>query len=1532
MSNPLVAERKDSTQGFSGVPLLESVNDTSKAIESGDWAAGVLGAAGTALDALGMALDPFGAIFSAGVGWLIEHVGPLSDALDELTGDPDQIKAHAQTWTNIAGELGSISTEMANLIASDTASWTGESADAYRARSTDTANLIGAAKAAAEGAASGIGTAGEVVAAVRTLVRDIIAELVGHLISWALQVLFTLGIGMVWVVPQVIGAVAKTATKIAGLTTKLVQALGKLAPMLKKLGGAFGDVSKSLKNVKPGKAAPPSPKPGDPTPTPKGLDLPKSGDGTSPSSTGPTPKPDTSPPPRPDTNGSPNPPGSNNDIPTPTPKGNGPNGSTTPSGSPPTNKPDKPRDTAVGPDTRVCKSDPVDVATGEMILTQRDLELPGALRLVLDRTHVSSYRAGHWFGPSWSSTVDQRLEVDDQNVCYFGDDGMILVYPIPAAGASVLPLEGPRWPLRAEPTGTYAIAAGKRDLRFAAPSGPRRRVHPLSVTESSDGDRVEIEYDGVGAPVLMRHSSGYQVSVRTESGRVAGIAVSGDGTGEVVVMRYRYDDRGRLTEVINSSGAPLRFDYDDSGRITGWQDRNSVWYRYVFDAEGRCVRTVGDGGFLDGTFVYDRQRMVTIHTDSLGHSTEFHLNGENQVLQEIDPLHNVTTFEWDRYDRLLSRADPLGRVTRHEYSADGTLSAIVRPDGSRVRVDQHDDDALAVSVHDKDQTWRHSYAGTEAPDPMAAQVGVAMPLRYDSIQAKDPAAEPGTRFERDMFGRPSRMTTAAGGQTHLSWTVEGRLASRISPSGGREQWRYDNEGNEIEHLDALGQRTRTEYGPFDRPIATTDAVGARTTYSYDTELRLIAVTNPHGLVWRFTYDAAGRLIEETDFDGRILRFTYDAAGQLRTSANMLGEITEFTYDLLGQVIERRSPSGTTSYRYDPLGRLASAVGPDAELVFQRDEDGRVITESVNGRTVTFSYSDDGREKRRRTPSGVDSLWTFDGAGTPQTLSTAGHVLQFTHDQGGRETQRVVDGTVVLTQSFDSEYRLASQMVADVQRRFDYRQDGKLIGLQDKVSGSVRLVLDPSGRITEVIAPDRRENYRYDATGNITASRLGPHQYQGNTLTAAGGVTFGHDPHGRMVLRRQGPAGSTEQTWLYTWDTHDRMTGVITPDGQRWRYLYDPLGRRIAKQRLVPGAEPAVAEQIEFTWDGPLLIEQVHTDAAGRRLVTTWDYHPTDDRPLTQTSSDGRFVSIVTDQVGTPTGLVDTAGKLVWHNRSSLWGEVLGTPGTPLRFPGQYADPETRLYYNVYRYYDPAVGRYISQDPYGLGPAPNPFAYVGNPHLSADPLGLMDCGGGNSGNTPGRPGAGNDPANVKKTPPPPPKKPGGLKTWPPVPDKAPNRNGAKTFGKDTAGNEKYELSEDGTKVKIYRFGDQSKPYDWESKSRWNNDHNDFTQPDDLNSWAIKQSSFGSGSEGANKNPFISIATDPGSLAKSNDPWVQKIVKESPDVRVMEVPAELLVRPRPTKPISKEETEWLFYDGDYKMSDFHKEWQPNPFKGK
>jgi RHS repeat-associated protein len=60
----------------------------------------------------------------------------------------------------------------------------------------------------------------------------------------------------------------------------------------------------------------------------------------------------------------------------------------------------------------------------------------------------------------------------------------------------------------------------------------------------------------------------------------------------------------------------------------------------------------------------------------------------------------------------------------------------------------------------------------------------------------------------------------------------------------------------------------------------------------------------------------------------------------------------------------------------------------------------------------------------------------------------------------------------------------------------------------------------------------------------------------------------------------------------------------------------------------------------------------------------------------------------------------------------------------LRYPGQYYDTETGLFYNWNRYYDPSTGRYGRSDPIGLIGALNTFAYVGGNALHyIDYLGL-----------------------------------------------------------------------------------------------------------------------------------------------------------------------------------------------------------------
>lgn len=102
--------------------------------------------------------------------------------------------------------------------------------------------------------------------------------------------------------------------------------------------------------------------------------------------------------------------------------------------------------------------------------------------------------------------------------------------------------------------------------------------------------------------------------------------------------------------------------------------------------------------------------------------------------------------------------------------------------------------------------------------------------------------------------------------------------------------------------------------------------------------------------------------------------------------------------------------------------------------------------------------------------------------------------------------------------------------------------------------------------------------------------------------------------------------------------------------------------------------------------------------------------------------------IHTDHLGTPQVLTDSDQQVVWEGRQMPFGELHSQQGTitqPLRFPGQYADPETGFHYNYYRDYDPSKGRYIQSDPIGLWGGINTYGYVlQNPMTSYDPNGLQ----------------------------------------------------------------------------------------------------------------------------------------------------------------------------------------------------------------
>jgi YD repeat-containing protein len=180
----------------------------------------------------------------------------------------------------------------------------------------------------------------------------------------------------------------------------------------------------------------------------------------------------------------------------------------------------------------------VDVATGDVILSQADVTLAGMLPMVLERTHRSSHRTGRWLGTSWLSSFDQRLLVQGDQVLGAFADGRVLTWDRDS-GDGKLPRTGPAWPLRRD-DGAYVVTDPQRGLTWRFESRPGYWSSglggglgelPLVAVTDRAGHSVVFEYDSSGQPAAVAHSAAQVASVTGPAGHVT---------------RYQWDSRGRV--------------------------------------------------------------------------------------------------------------------------------------------------------------------------------------------------------------------------------------------------------------------------------------------------------------------------------------------------------------------------------------------------------------------------------------------------------------------------------------------------------------------------------------------------------------------------------------------------------------------------------------------------------------------------------------------------------------------------------------------------------------------------------------------------------------------------------------------------------------------------------------------------------------------------------------------------------------------------------------------------------------------------
>ncbi|TGD03849.1 hypothetical protein C9F06_17060 [Salmonella enterica subsp. enterica serovar Wilhelmsburg] len=278
--------------------------------------------------------------------------------------------------------------------------------------------------------------------------------------------------------------------------------------------------------------------------------------------------------------------------------------------------------------------------------------------------------------------------------------------------------------------------------------------------------------------------------------------------------------------------------------------------------------------------------------------------------------------------------------------------------------------------------------------------------------------------------------------------------------------------------------------------------------------------------------------------------------------------------------------------------------------------------------------------------------------------------------------------------------------------------------------------DTTGRITACRNEAYLDSWQYDAAANLLDRRQGETAQAGagsvvpfNRITSYRGLHYRYDEYGRVVEKR-----GRNGTQHYRWDAEHRLTEVAVTRGstvRRYGYVYDAPGRRVEKHEL--DAEGKPYNRTTFLWDGMRLAQECRLGRSSSLYIYS-DQGSHEPLARVDRAAPGEADEVLyyhTDVNGAPEEMTDGKGNIVWEAGYQVWGNLTHEKETRpvqqnLRFQGQYLDRETGLHYNLYRFYDPDIGKFISGDPISLRGGINLYAYAPNPISWIDPLGLK-CG-------------------------------------------------------------------------------------------------------------------------------------------------------------------------------------------------------------
>ena len=768
-------------------------------------------------------------------------------------------------------------------------------------------------------------------------------------------------------------------------------------------------------------------------------------------------------------------------------------------------------------------------------------------------------------------------------------------------------------------------------------------------------------------------------------GKLSSVIEKSTGT---VLTRKKYDARNNLSAETDANGNSIEYTYDKINRLTSTTVHDTSgkmmsktlvdYYENFTDIYGNTclkvtVTTVGDTTNLVSNSYYDSRGRLAKN----GRVSD---SGEDFSYIEYDYLSNTisktgfdgakTLYEYNGVGRLLKSTDALGNTTKCSYDGLGNVTSTVNALGN---------------------TAYSSY------DSLGRQISQKTP-QGDGVYAV-------TRYYYDGVGKLIKTIDPKGFITRNYYTDRGFLQAVeqviSSEQSNIVKYDYDGEGNMTAQYTGLSNWTDSVYAKriyaydqYGRLTSETDASGRVTRHRYDLNGNLISSTDRNGVISCSAYDGLNRVTKKynsKDGESAALINKYGLNGSLLESSKA-GGATSYTYDSLGQAVLIKYSSGISKeYTYDKAGRVASLTvkqGSVSEqtLSYGYDAVGRLTLLVSDGVRFTYEYTAVGQLRYETNGlTGISAEYAYYPSGTQKYLRNykAGELInnfEYEYDLRGNQTKKDEDG-VVTEYVYDALGRLKTAILPNDKMQDyefdDYGNISKMVEMTYDYITNTTNFYDADNRILMSECKTTYETvqnyYEYDGEGNGTSSTK-------STIRLLGTVTNKYE---------------------YYYNGENQLATVVDPGGVIYEYAYNVEGLRSKKT--------SGDETVHYIYEGGYIILETDADEAitarnvwGFRLL----YRQAGDTQYGYIFNGHGDIIKLTDRNGNeledysydPYGRQDGKEENGFSKTFRWEAETENNAvNNPFRYCGEYLDLETNFYYLRARYYDPTIGRFLSED-------------------------------------------------------------------------------------------------------------------------------------------------------------------------------------------------------------------------------------------